>query len=284
MALVSTFNIIGDFALVFGLFSLPPLGYIGIAISTALSVTVGMIVNLFFFHSKRWKSIYSGPWIVSFSMIRKVFKLSWPAALLQVAWNAGSIVLYNILSKLGGSSIPALASLTNGLRIEAIIFLPAFALNMAASVLVGQNLGAGNPVRASQSGWRIAILGATLLTFLASIIYIWAEECASLLTNDPAVLKETARYLRINMFSEPFMALSLILGGGLQGAGDTRGSMMVIIIGMWTVRLPLAVLLAITLDLGTVGVWYAMVISMLVQGILMAVRFYRGNWKRITFD
>ena len=86
------------------------------------------------------------------------------------------------------------------------------------------------------------------------------------------------------MFSEPFMALSLILGGGLQGAGDTRGSMMVIIIGMWTVRLPLAVLLAITLDLGAVGVWYGMVISMIVQGILMAVRFYRGNWKRITFD
>ena len=52
------------------------------------------------------------------------------------------------------------------------------------------------------------------------------------------------------MFSEPFMALSLILGGGLQGAGDTRGSMMVIIIGMWTVRLPLAALLAFTFDLG----------------------------------
>ena len=37
-------------------------------------------------------------------------------------------------------------------RIEAMIFLPAFALNMAASVLVGQNLGAGNPAPGGAGG------------------------------------------------------------------------------------------------------------------------------------
>ena len=114
--------------------------------------------------------------------------------------------------------------------------------------------------------------------------FIWAEECAAILSNDPAVMKETALYLRINMFSEPFMAFSLILGGGLQGAGDTRGSMAVIITAMWAVRLPLAVVLAFYFNLGSLGVWSAMVISMIVQGILMSVRFYRGTWKSITLD
>ena len=71
--------------------------------------------------------------------IKKVAVLGWPAAFLQIAWNAGSIVLYNILGRLGDTSITAIASLTNGFRIEAIIYLPAFALNMAASVLIGQN-------------------------------------------------------------------------------------------------------------------------------------------------
>jgi putative MATE family efflux protein len=284
MLLVSALNVIGDFVFVFGLFSFPEMGYAGIALSTALSVSAGMIINLLFFLKKPWHRIYSPPWSFVSTTILKIVKLGWPAALLQIGWNAGSIVLYNILGRLGEKSITALAAITTGLRIEAVIFLPAFALNMAASVLVGQNLGAGNPDRASQTGWRIAILGSALLTLLAAIIFIWAEECASFLTDDPSVLKETTWYLRINMFSEPFMALSLILGGGLQGAGDTRGSMMVIIIGMWTVRLPLAALLAFTFDLGSIGVWSAMVMSMIVQGILMAVRFHRGNWKTITFD
>ena len=79
--------------------------------------------------------------------------------MLQIAWNAGTIVLYNILGRLGEASITALAAIANGLRIEAMIFLPAFALNMSASVLIGQNLGAGNPDRAERMGWRIAAAG-----------------------------------------------------------------------------------------------------------------------------
>jgi Na+-driven multidrug efflux pump len=102
-----------------------------------------------------------------------------------------------------------------------------------------------------------------------------------MLTDNPQVLRETARYLRFNMLSEPFMALSAILGGGLQGAGDTRGTMWVIILTMWFIRLPLAYLLAIVLHHGAVGVWTAMITSMTFQGILIAVRFHRGRWQDI---
>ena len=84
-------------------------------------------------------SSFSPDW----SFVRVLFYRSWPAALLQLAWNAGSVVLYNFLGRMGAGSIPALAAFSNGLRLEAIIYLPAFALHMAASVMVGQNLGAG---------------------------------------------------------------------------------------------------------------------------------------------
>jgi len=96
-----------------------------------------------------------------------------------------------------------------------------------------------------------------------------------------AVIEETTRYLRINMLSEPFMALGVILAGGLQGAGDTKGTMWIIIIAMWLIRLPLAYFLALILNYGAVGVWVAMVTSMTVQGILMTWRFRKGQWKEL---
>lgn len=119
---------------------------------------------------------------------------------------------------------------------------------------------------------------------MALVIFIWAEYLASLVAKEANVLDETTRYLRINMLSEPFMALSLVLGGGLQGAGDTRGAMWVIIVGMWLIRLPLAFLLAIVLAYGATGVWVAMVISMTSQGLLMARRFHKGSWKGLKLD
>lgn len=281
MSLVSSINIALNFLLVFGLFSFPGFGYRGIALSTASAMFAGMIVCVFLFRKSRWKDIFSGSWNVSTGLVRKLFLLSWPAALVQISWNAGYIALYNILSHLREGNITAMAALTNGLRIEAIIYLPVFALNMAASVLTGQNLGAGVPERAEKIGWKISLSGVAFVSLLVMPIFLWAAEISSPVARDPLVLAETTRYLRITMLSEPFMALSVILGGCLQGAGDTKGVMLVIVSALWVVRLPLAYLLAVVAGYGAPGVWTAMVISMCFQGIVMTFRFRNGRWKKV---
>src|ERR1700690_1580909 len=273
MTVVSIINIVLNFVLVFGIFPFPKMGFIGIAIASAVSVAVGTVLNLLFFRFGSWAGIYQRPWSLSGEIIKKTLSISWPAALLQIAWNAGSIILYNILSRLGDASITALAAITNGFRIEGVIFLPAFALNMAASVLIGQNLGAGNKDRAASARWRIAGAGDPLITLMSVIVFVFADVLASMLTNSRYVLKETARYLRFNMGAEPFMAVSAILGGALQGAGETRGTMWIIIIAMWVIRLPLAYFLSVIHGYGAGGVWTAMVTSMAFQGVIMVLRF-----------
>ncbi|MCC6347011.1 MAG: MATE family efflux transporter [Nitrospirales bacterium] len=281
MSLAGILNIIGNFILVFGIFSFPGLGYIGIALATAFSVTAGMAVCLVLFRTSRWRLLYTKHWSFSPLLIRRIINLSWPAALLQIAWNAGSLILYNILGRLGEASITGIASLTNGLRIEAVIYLPAFALHMAASVLVGQNLGAGNPERAEKIGWKIAFSGIILISMMAVVIFACAGSLASVVSQSPGVMEETTRYLRIMMVSEPFMALSTILGGSLQGAGDTRGTMWIVVVAMWLVRIPLAFFLALGAGYGAPGVWVAMITSMFFQGMLVAWRFHRGSWKKV---
>jgi Na+-driven multidrug efflux pump len=241
-----------------------------------------MGINLILVFRSRWRSLYAGSWTLSPEVTGKIIGIGWPAAILQIAWNAGTIILYNILGRLGEASITAMAAISNGLRIEALIFLPAFALNMSASVFIGQNLGAGDPGRAERGVWRIAAAGVVTLTALALVVFLRADAFAAFVAKDPAVITETARYLRINMISQPFIALSLALSGGLQGAGDTRGTMWVIIIAIWLIRIPLVYGFAITLGFGAPGVWWSMVISMTCQSVLMAWRFQSGTWKQLT--
>ncbi|RPI34363.1 MAG: MATE family efflux transporter, partial [Nitrospiraceae bacterium] len=282
MTFISVVNIALNFLLVFGIFSFTGFGYRGIALATASAMFAGMIMCLALFRRSLWKNIFSGSWNVSADLVRRIFLVSWPAALVQLSWNAGNIVLYNILGRLGEASITSMAALTNGLRIEAIIYLPVFALNMAASVLTGQNLGADDPGRAEKIGWKISLSGVAFVSLMALPIFIWAEGISSPVAKDPQALEETVRYLRISMLSEPFMALSVILGGCLQGAGDTKGVMGVIVSALWLIRLPLAFLLAVTAGYGALGVWLAMVISMCFQGIAMTVRFRNGRWKEMS--
>jgi putative MATE family efflux protein len=281
MFFVSLINIVLDFLLVFGLFSFDGIGYRGIAVSTAIAMTAGMIICIMLFKKSRWHGLFSGSWRISADLIKRIFTISWPMALLQVSWNAGSIVLYNILGRLNEGSITAMAAFTSGLRIEALIYMPIFALNMAASVLTGQNLGAGSPARAEKIGWKISYSGVAFVSLMSLLIFIWAESVSSPIAKDSDVLEETVRYLRIMMLSEPLMALSLIMGGCLQGAGDTKGVMIVIVSTLWMIRLPLAYVLAVPAGYGAFGVWMAMVISMYFQGSLMTIRFRKGRWKRV---
>jgi putative MATE family efflux protein len=282
MFYISLINIALNFLLVFGLFSFQGFGYRGIALATATAMTAGTIICFILFRKSQWKNIFSGMRHVSVDLLRKIFLLSWPAALIQISWNAGNIFLYNILSRLHEGNITAMAALTNGLRIEAVIYLPVFALHMAASVLTGQNLGAGESARAEKIGWKISFSGVAFVSFMALPVFIWAGALSSTVAQDQQVVAETIRYLRITMLSEPFMAISVILGGCLMGAGDTKGAMIVIVSTLWIVRLPLAYLLAVVAGYGATGVWASMVISMFFQGVAMTVRFRNGRWKNIA--
>jgi Na+-driven multidrug efflux pump len=239
---------------------------------------LGFVLCLGFFFQPQWRGIWHGTWRVDLSGLRSLARISWPAAVLQLAWNAGSLVLYHFLSRLGGASVTAMAAYANGLRVEAIIYLPAFALNMAAAVLVGQSLGAGSLEQARQFGWRMAGMGTITLCGFSALLFALAPILAAMLTSNPEVLAETVRYLRINLLAVPFMTTSVVLGGAMQGAGDTRGVMKIILVAIWLVRIPLAVVLCFPLGLQALGIWVAMVASMVLQGLLMIHRFARGSW------
>ncbi len=273
-------NLAGDFALAFGYFGLPALGPRGIAVATLGSSAVGAGFSLWVLLTQGLRSaLEKWGWRIDRAFTASLFQLAWPAGLLQVGWNLGTLFLYAILGRLEAGAVEATAALTNGLRIEGVLYLPAFALNMTAAVLVGQALGTGDARAAARSGWRVAGAAVVVLTALSLPVFVWSRQFAGLLTPEPAVRDATSLYLRYNMASQPFMALSVCLGGGLQGAGDTRGTMKVVLGALWAIRLPLAAVLALATPLGAVGVWAAMVTSQTVQGLWMALRFRRGAWK-----
>ncbi|RPI34094.1 MAG: hypothetical protein EHM54_09965, partial [Nitrospiraceae bacterium] len=89
MTFISVVNIILNFLLVFGIFSFPGFGYRGIALATASAMFAGTIMCCVLFRRSLWKNIFSGSWNVSADLVRRIFLVSWPAALVQLSWNAG---------------------------------------------------------------------------------------------------------------------------------------------------------------------------------------------------
>ena len=98
-------------------------------------------------------------------------------------------------------------------------------------------------------------------------------------TQETEVLHIGVAFLWAICLAEPFMALAIVSGGGLRGAGDTRPALNYTLISQWLVRLPVSYVLAFTFGLDTNGLWIGLVVFSVVQGILTVRRFAGGAWK-----
>ena len=271
MAFVSSANIGLNFFLVFN----TSLGYKGIALSTSLSYLLGSIINYNHVAAlmERIKSF-------SFSLVKEVISIGWPSGLLQVAWTAGYTLLYLIVSMLPENNVDVIAAFTNGIRIEAAIYMPAFAFAMSSAVITGNFLGEKKSDNAFRSGIATGLTGVLFISVLSIFVIFNAGTLSGFLSVNPVVIGECKYYLIISMIGEPLTAWAMILGGSLNGAGDTKSVMVIVAASMWVVRLPLCYLLAIWMGLGSHAIWWSMNISILIHAVFITQRYLSRKWVR----
>ncbi|MDD4955054.1 MAG: MATE family efflux transporter [Candidatus Omnitrophica bacterium] len=269
MAIACAINIALDLTLPF----YTPLKFKGIAVATVVSLSVGAVLNIIFV-----RKILRLTFELSKPIIKKILDISWPSGVLQVVWQLGVVAIFLILNALPKNNVEVMAAFTNGLRIESAIFLPAFAFNLANAVLVGNLLGGHKKEEAVHTGAVTAGLGVFLIVILTLVVLVNAKTIAPLLSDNALVVGECVKYIYISLAFEPFMAWGIILGGGLNGAGDTKSVMLIVCGTLWLIRIPLAFILGISIGMGAIGVWWAMNASIFIQAVLMSIRYFRRKW------
>jgi putative MATE family efflux protein len=273
-------NVLGDYLTIVYNWPIPNLGVRGIAYSAIFGATLGAILSIYQIYKSSLKDSLKKLWPASLSELNRILNIGLPAAMQRLSWAASTLVLFFILAKLENSTA-ALASWTIGIRVEALLFMPLMALSLAVASIVGQNIGANQTDRAFKAGWRVTYIGIWLMIILSTLLFFGAKSIASFMSHDPKTIEYTMTYLQINAFSEPFFALNTILSGGLQGAGDTKLPMWVSLFSNWIVRLPLAWLLALVMNLGPNGVWLAMLSSTIISAIIIVIRYQSKTWLTI---
>jgi len=269
MGLVCVMNVSLNFALALG----TPLGFRGISTATVISLFTGSVLAMLCA-----RRLMKRAFRLSAVIMKNILAISWPSGLQQVLWQLAAIVLYTILSALPRNNVEVMAAFTNGLKIESAIFLPAFAFNMANAVVVGNLLGRRESENAFRGGIVTAVTGVGIVIAMTLVVMLNARPIAAVLSNDGAVVDESVRYIYIALLFEPVMAWGAILGGALNGAGDTKGVMTIMAFAVWGIRLPLAYLCGAYLGWGAVAVWWAMNMSILAQAVFITRRYFARRW------
>lgn len=202
-----------------------------------------------------------------------MIRIAIPQAMAHTASCGAQIAVTVIVAGLGTQAVAA-----NSLAVtaEALCYQPGYGVSTAATTLVGQSIGAGRRDLAVRFARVSTLLGMAIMTGTGLLMFLFAEPLIGMFTPDADVMRLGASVLRIEAFTEPLFAASIVASGAFSGAGDTKWSFAANLLSMWGVRLPIALLLIGSL--GLTGMWIAMACELSIKGLVFLWRLRSKKW------
>jgi multidrug resistance protein, MATE family len=254
-AIANLVNVVLAYALIYGYFGLPALGPVGSAWATFLARSLALVLLLAALWRGRRGVTLSGRhgWRPNVGVVRSVLKIGMPAALEQMLIAAAFVALTVVVAQLGTATLAAQQIAIVALSFS---FLPGIGFGVAATVLVGQSVGAR---RIDEGAGAVRIARRWALGWMSAIgalVLVFAEPTMRLFTADTAVIAAGASALPVVALAQPCWAILLVLAGALRGTGNTRFPLLANGGTIW-LTVGLAWLLLSTIGGGLIAIWAA---------------------------
>lgn len=277
-------NAIANWGLIFGNFGLPRLGIEGAGWATFVSrlyLSVGLCLFVLYYDRKDRRRGGFGLFqsSIAFETARFVslIRLGLPAAL-HMSLELGLFVLATLLA--ARLEPAALAAHQIALTCAAITFMVPLGVSSAAAVRVGHAVGAGDPVRATHSGWTAILFGVGFMSLSMTLFLSIPRVILRGFTSDVRVLDVGVSLLVVAGFFQLFDGLQVVAAGALRGIGETRVPMLVAAVGYWFCGMPVGYVLCFRLGYGVVGLWAGMLVGLASVGIVL-VELWRRRARQV---
>ena len=156
--------------------------------------------------------------------------------------------------------------------------------NVAASVLVGQSLGEGDPEAARFDGWAVAALGVLTVGTIGLVLVVAAPWIVPIFTDDPATVAYAVDFARVYGVAAAGLACFSALSGSLQGASETRIPLVARVSAMFGLFLGLSWLLGRTAGFGPAGAYVGVFAAYGWMALVVAAGFRYSDWATRAAD
>jgi putative MATE family efflux protein len=205
--------------------------------------------------------------------IRSLMRIGSEIAVRTTALLGSFLVASGVLARVGAASLAA-----HQIAFQLFVFLALVldALAIAAQVMVGRLLGAGDGVQARAAATRVILWSMLIGAGFGVVLLALTDILPRAFTGDDLVVERAHEIWWLFAALMPINGAVFALDGILIGAGDTRFLMW----GMLTaaaVYVPVA-LLALDQGWGIVGVWWGLAGLIGVRALTCGTRFLGSRW------
>lgn len=277
LMLANGINIVLDPCLIYGWGPFPDMGVTGAAVATNIGRGVGVLYQLYYLcRSNRRIQLGLKDLVLKIAVILTLIRISAGGIAQFLIATASWVFLMRLVSVYGSDAV---AGYTIALRVMIFVILPAWGLSNAVATLVGQNLGAQKVDRAVSTVWQVAKYNVIYMVAVSLVLIAMPQLIMETFTREPNAIGYGVDALRIMSYSFGFMGLGMVAIQAFNGAGDTMTPTWINAFCYWLVQIPLAYLLALHMQMGPYGVFWAVFTAEFLMGLVGLLWFLRGSWK-----
>lgn len=279
-------NVMMNAAFIFGLFGLPRLGVVGVALGTVSARAVEVI--LCFAYSAAGKDIkfrLKNLFRRSGVLFKDFLKISAPSVVNDLMWGMAATTCTAILGHIGDDMVAANAVAVMVVNMGAIVCR---GFSNATTIIVSQTLGENRMEDTKVYAKRILWL-TVIVSLLGCCVILAIRPFMVQFYRDK--LTETAiYYLGIIMIMTTWRLVgeginTCLICGCFRGGGDAKFGMVVDTVFMWGVSVPLMAIAAYVLKLPPVWVYFVMTLDEFEKMPVVFAHYFKFKWmKNITRD
>ena len=259
-----------NWMLIFGHLGFPAMGVVGSAWAT--SASRALLVVVLWLAAKRELGPLLSPFrreVWQLTPLGRMLRLGLPIGV-QHFLEFGAFALVALM--MGWLGTRPMAGHQIAINLAALTFMVPLGVGDAASVLVGQAVGRGDPGGTRGAARAALACGAAFMAATAVLFLVFPEPLARLYSRDLEVIAIAAALIPIAGVFQVFDGLQAVAAGVLRGVGDTRGPMLINLLGYWVLGLPLSIYLGFVAGLGPAGLWWGLVLGLGVVATSLLVR------------
>ena len=257
--IMNIINVVIGYALIYGKFGFPQLSLIGAAIALLISQICGALLGIYFLYNKKYgllsTVIYKKSFKLDIKIMKSVYSLGIPAAFEHMFWQLSSIVMSKAILTYGEVTF---AAYQLGLQAELLLEMPAVGVGIAATSLTANAIGKKDGPLLKIYTKQLIKISTAISLFSSFLIIVFPGVFMGFFTNNQDIKAIGINYLIVMGFIQAPQNLSKVLSGTIRSAGHKNIPMIIQFVGIWCVRIPMALIFTYILKLDVIFIWLSM--------------------------
>ncbi|MBT4263153.1 MAG: MATE family efflux transporter [Deltaproteobacteria bacterium] len=279
---MSAFSLVLSYGLILGKLGMPKLEAVGAAIAinaSFLVFTVLQAVAIFF--NRTVLNVSAKSWRFDYRTGASIMKIGLPSAGEWSVIRIGFVVYVTLVGYYGHET---LAGFFTGIAILSLTHSLTQGIQIAATTLVGQAVGAKDFSKA-ESIFRLTALIGFVIMAVCALVFAVAADTAVLSRMFPKLNASSIEYARdfilLICLVMPLMGSSFAVGGGLRGAGSTKAPLYAAAVGVYGGRIGFAFLVYYLFQPSVYVIWCSMFPDLIIRLLIMLIQVKSGKWKAV---